>query len=276
MKKSIVILLISAACFTNTKAQEFQFNYGPRVGLTVMPVEKNETLGTNFQLGINAGGYFSYNISNRFSIRPELNYSLKKQFSSSADTTDVLSSLGDLVGQGLDGIELPEGINLNAYSNTRSRHALHYIEIPVLATLHLSNVKISAGPFVGMLVGAKTNSETKLDIPLFSIIDLGEQIPFFDFFVNSLFPGYNEPVTSETSGNSAFNKLDAGVITDLTYQLDNNLNFGIRYQQGFIDFRKNYKGDKKLQSSLQILVGYNFGKKKTEGPRVKSYKYEGN
>ena len=276
MKKSIVILLVAAACFTKTKAQEFQFNYGPRVGLTVMPVEKNETLGTSFQLGFIGGAYFSYNISNRFSIRPELNYSLKKQFSTSADTTDVLSGLGDLVGQGLEGIELPEGINLNAYSNTRSQHTLHYIEIPVLATVHLSNVKISAGPYVGMLVGAKTISETKQDIPLFSIIDLGEQIPFFDFFVNSLFPGYNEPITSETSGTSNFNKIDLGAIADITYQLDNNLSFGIRYQQGFIDFRKNYSGDKKLQSSLQVLLGYNFGKKKTEGPRVKSYKYEGN
>lgn len=276
MKKSIVILFITVASLIETKAQEHQFNYGPRAGLTVMPVEKNETLGANFQLGFNGGAYFSYNLSNRFSIRPELNYSLKKQFSTSADTTDVLNTLGDLVGQGIAGINLPEGVNLNAYSNTRSRHTLHYVEIPVLATIHISNVKISAGPFVGMLIGAKTNSETKQDIPLFSIIDLGEQIPFFDFFVNSLFPGYNELVTTEASGTSAFNKIDAGVIADLTYQLDNNFNFGIRYQQGFIDFRKNYEGDKKLQSSLQILLGYNFGKKKTEGPRVKSYKYEGN
>ncbi len=276
MKKSIVIFFITVVCLFKIKAQEYQFNYGPRVGLLVMPVEKTETLGTNFQLGFNGGAYFSYNFSNRFSIRPELNYSLKKQFSANADTTDILNALGNLAGQGLGGIELPEGINLNAYSNTRNRHTLHYIEIPVLATVHLSNVKISAGPFVGMLAGAKTNSETTQNIPLFSIIDLGEQIPFFDFFVNTLFPGYNEPVTSETSGASSFNKLDAGVIADLTYQLDNNFNFGIRYQQGFIDFRKNYEGDKKLQSSLQILLGYNFGKKKTEGPRVKSYKYEGN
>lgn len=275
MRKIIVVFLLLNACVYFVRAQS-KLSFGPRVGFTVMPVEKTENLGSKYQLGFVGGGFLNYDINNWFSIRPELNYSLKKQFSNSADTANIVDALGPLVGFDPASLGLPEGINLNAYSKTQSKHALHYIEIPVLATFHLSNVKISVGPYIGLLAGAKTKSETSQNIPILSLIDLGDQIPLLDFFLGSLFPGYSKPDLSETSGTEPFNKIDAGIIGDVTYQLDNNFNFGIRYQQGFIDYRNNYTGNKRLNSSIQILLGYRFGKGKSEGPIRRPHAYDGN
>jgi hypothetical protein len=276
MKKILfAFLLLNTTCIYLTQAQS-KLSFGPRVAFTVMPVEKTENLGSKYQLGFTGGAFLNYNVNHWFSIRPELNYSLKKQFSNSEDTANIVDALGPLVGFDPSSLGLPEGVNLNAYSNTQNKHVLHYIEIPVLATFNLSNVKLSVGPFVGLLAGAKTKSETSQTIPVLSLIDLGDQIPLLDFFLGSLFPGYNKPDFSETKGTTQFNKIDAGIISDITYQLDNNFNFGIRYQQGLIDYRNSYTGDKRLNSSIQILVGYRFGKGKSEGPIRRPHAYDGN
>ncbi len=253
-----------------------KYSFGPHIGFTLMPVEKTENLGTNFQFGIQGGFYFSYHFNSKFSVKSELNYNLKKQVTAFADTSNLLNSFGNGLGFNIEDLNLPEGINLDVYSSTNNIHLLHYIEIPVLASVKLSNFNISAGPYVGVLIAAKAKSETRQEIPVLSLVDLSNQIPFIDFFINSFFPAYNSPTVSSTSGTSGFTKIDAGIIGDITYQTNQNFNFGIRYQQGFIDFRENYAGKKKLTSSLQVLFGWQFNKGKTEGPRIKSYKYEGN
>lgn len=275
MKKSLLFFGLLTVCFLFVNAQD-KYTFGPRLGFTLIPIERTENLGTNFQFGFNGGAYFNYHFNNKFSLRPELNYSLKKQTTTQSDTSDLLNSLGGGLGFNIGDLNLPEGINLNVYSNTKNLHSLHYIEIPVLASVQFSNIQISAGPYAGFLLAAKTKSETRQEIPALSLVDLGDQIPFIDFFINTLFPGYNEPVTDVATGTSGFRKIDVGIIGDITYQLENNFNFGIRYQQGLIDFRENYTGDKKLNNSVQVLFGWRFSAGKKEVPRVKSYKYEGN
>lgn len=277
-KIGLLLIIFYGGSF-NINAQS-KITYGPRLGLTILPVEKNEDLGSNFKLGVNGGLFFNYQFSRIFSVRPELNYQLKKQFQTSFDTTDILNDLGGLIGIDPDAIGLPAGINLNAFSTTKNLQRLHYIEVPVLVTAHLSNVKISAGPYFGVLFAANTKSVLTQDIPVLSLVDLedllGSQGNLVGFFLNTLFPGYNEPSVDNTKGTSAFNTLDIGAVVDVTYQLDNNLNFGFRYQQGFIDYRKTTINDKVFNSSIQFLLGYRFGKGKAEGPIRKPHVYDGN
>jgi len=275
MKKTAFFLII--AFFSAGLIAQENISYGPRVGLSIMPVSKSETTGRNFQLGANGGGFFNYNVNKWFSLRTELNYSLRKAFDESNDTASLLEAFGPLLGFDSLPFPLPDGVNLNVYSQTQSASTMHYVEIPVMGVLNLQNVKISAGPYVGVLVGAKTKTELRQDIPVLSLIDLntlgdllGEQGQFLPFLVNQAFPGYQSPETDEIKGTGSFNKLDVGIVSDITYQLENNLSFGVRYQHGFLDYRDVTTGDKKLNNSLQFHIGYRFGKGKNEGPIIRA------
>jgi hypothetical protein len=257
---------ISARFYDNT-------SFGPRMGLNIIPVEKPEPLARNYHLGINAGAFFDYKINSFFSVRTELNYSMRKQLMRHSDTLSLLDNIGNLIGIDTSAIQLPAGINLNIYNNVTSDIRLHYLEIPLLGVLHLRHVKIMTGPYLGILTGARTTSLQKQDIPALSLIDLdallGNNIPFIDFFIDQLFPAYRQPVISEKRGVTEMKRLDVGIIADITYQLNNNFNFGFRFQHGFIDFRENVTGDKKLNAAYQFLIGYRFGKAKNEGPIIK-------
>jgi hypothetical protein len=275
-------ILIAFVLFCSTVMGQDNISFGPRAGISIMPVSNSEITGRTFKLGVNAGGYFNYNFNSWFSLRAELNYSLRKSIEERNDTASLIDAFGPLLGIDSLPFQLPDGVNLNVYSNTKSASTMHYVEIPVMGVLNLQNVKISAGPYVGIAVGAKTKTELSQDIPVLSIIDidalgdlLGEQGQFLPFLINQAFPGFQSPETDEIKGTGSFNKIDVGIVSDITYQLDNNLSFGVRYQHGFLDYRADAVGDKKLYNSLQFHIGYRFGKGKNEGPIIRVRKNTG-
>jgi hypothetical protein len=280
MKKTGVIFLFHLSCWV-LKAQD-NISYGPRAAISIIPVSKSESLGRNFQLGINTGGYFDLKINNRFSLRTELNYALKRQAGENNDTASLVEVLSPLLGLDSVNIPLPDGINLNVYSNTQSAVIMHHIEVPLMGVLHLQRVKISAGPYIGVLVAAKTNTVLQQDIPVLSLIDidaladlLGDQGQFLPFLLNQFFPGFTKPDTDEIKSTQGLCRIDAGIITDVSYQLENNFSFGIRFQQGFLDYRAHTTGVKKLNTSLQFQIAYRFGKGKNEGPITRVRKNTG-
>jgi hypothetical protein len=261
------LLSFFTVCFTifgSIGFSQSRFSAGPHASMTFMPVRNTDNFGPLYQMGTNSGVFFSYDLSPRLAITAELNYHLKRQFNDRTDTSNLISDLGSTVGQVIDGLQLPEGINLNTYKNQSDRHTMHYIELPVMLNVKASNFKFSVGPFVGVMVAGSTKTETNIDVPLFKIIDLSSQIPFFNQLIGFIYPGYGSPVVTKTSGTSDFNKIDAGIMADVSYQMPNNLNFGLRYQQGFIDYRKNPVGDNRWNSSIQVHVGYRFGQGKPE------------
>ena len=134
MKRLIAIISFSII-ISNLIAQN-NISYGPRAGISIIPVSKSEVTGRNFQLGVNGGGFFNYNINHWFSIRAELNYSLKRQLNEINDTTSLVDIIAPIIGIDSIPIALPDGINLSAYSNTQSRITMHCIELPVMGVLH--------------------------------------------------------------------------------------------------------------------------------------------
>lgn len=267
MQVVVWVLLFS----TEVMGQQKRLSFGPRIGPAIIPVEKTESEHRNYRLGLSGGAYVDVVMHPIFSVRAEVNYTLRRQIDIGTDTLSLLDNVGGLFGLDTSLFALPAGINLNVYSTTTHNFNLHYIDIPLLGVVHLRNMKIMAGPYLSVLAGATDRSVLKQDIPVLSLVDLNAlgNFPFIDVFINQLFPGYTSPSVDDIRGTAGLKKIDIGITADITYQLENNLNMGIRLQRGFIDFRRSPTGESKFNTSWQFLLGYRFGKARNEGPIIR-------
>ncbi|KAA3440772.1 porin family protein [Rufibacter hautae] len=132
MKK---VFFFIAALFTTYFAQAQEgIKLGLKAGVNVSSVVGKDEENLGNLLGLHAGGFLDYGLTEQFSIRPELLYSMKG-FYAEADEEDF---------------------EYKSYLTT------HYIELPVLARFKAGNFFVEAGPTFSYLLSAKTREEGEL------------------------------------------------------------------------------------------------------------------
>jgi hypothetical protein len=271
---TILLFFLLSIYLINTSLAQKLDAAGPRIGLNIIPASKDEVDGRTYQLGNNIGGYTHIKINQWFSIRGELYYSLKKK---TYEYPVETSSLFNTLAKGFGGAFIDTSafssfqgfVNDTVYTHRRGKVNLSYIELPVSAVMSLKSWNIGIGTYVAFLVKGKAKEETSQDIPALKTIGTSlNNIPFFSYFMKGLFPSYYSPTVSENNGRGPYKSFDFGLVGDVSYTFSNNINIGLRYSSGLINYRKNALKKRDYNSYIQISLAYSFGSLSSGKPKA--------
>lgn len=120
------------ACAGTATAQEADNHFGIKAGASLTNlVGKDVTSSTNSLIGYHGGLVANIALSERFSIQPELLYSVK-------------------------GVKTEQSFAGTTFKATQN---LHYVDLPVMLKAKFNQVFVEAGPQAGVLVRAKSKVE---------------------------------------------------------------------------------------------------------------------
>jgi hypothetical protein len=137
MKKTIILAIAAIVLATGASAQK-KVEFGVKAGLNIAQEIADEG-STDTRIGLHAGIFAEFFISNRFGIQPELVYSM----------------------QGGKGQELTDKFD--------------YVNLPVILKIYVlkRDLSVDVGPQIGYMISAKANSldiydriDNKLDVSL--------------------------------------------------------------------------------------------------------------
>lgn len=202
MKKMNFLLPIFILGAFLAKAQTDQA--GIRASLNLSNLYVDEVNDENTKPGFAAGVYFRKGLSDQLSIQPEINYSLKGS---------QINYDGFFSGSG------------------KYRYNLSYIEIPVLANIHVGeSLYFSAGPYAATLIAAKVKDVDG------------------DGTVNNV----------EEYDRDDFNTFDYGVAAGVGFDFEGGT-AGVRYNYGLVNVAPDDRGlDNGKNSVLQFFIGFGF------------------
>ena len=203
MNKIIFVLPFLILCSILAKAQTDQNGFKASLNLSNLYVD--EVNDENTKPGFAVGVYFRKGLSDQISIQPEINYSLKG--------SQINYDGGFFTGSG------------------KYRYNLSYIEIPVLANIHVGeSLYFSAGPYIATLIAAKVKDVDG------------------DGSINSV----------EEYDRDDFNTFDYGVAAGVGFDFDGGT-AGVRYNYGLVNVAPDDRGlDNGKNSVLQFFIGFGF------------------
>ncbi|MBU0487096.1 MAG: PorT family protein [Bacteroidetes bacterium] len=264
---------------------------GAQVGISFIPYSKTELNGQQYAMGWNAGIGADFVVSPGFSFSPEINYNLALKSEEFMEKTSFFDFLQGLLENELGNL-LPDSIDINdffsidslltgvagfvddtVYSTTSRHHSLSYLEIPLLVTYKYRKVRLSGGPYIGILIGSTTTELFQQKIPLLEampgVLNTGD--PLSDLLINGVikttFPGFkNEKI--ETISTTQLESLDFGVIVSLAADIGKNIFAGLRYSHGFREYLQNPTKENDFHSSIRFFLGFRLN---LEGKAVPVY-----
>lgn len=132
MKKLFLSLAALVACASSVHAQKEDNHFGVKVGGSLTNfVGKDVTSSSSYVFGFHGGLVANIDLTERFSVQPELLYSMK----GAKDEATVGST------------------------TIKGTQRLNYVELPILVKAKFNSVFVEAGPQVGALVSAKSKVE---------------------------------------------------------------------------------------------------------------------
>lgn len=150
MKKKVLIIILLVSTCINA-----QTSFGIKGGASMVTLNGNGVDNLNRRVSVHFAGVVEFELSERFSIQPEIMFS----------------------AQGAEQ-------SLNDYQGT---WYLNYINLPLLAKYYINNhLSIEGGPYVGFLMNAKLDWNTNEN---FGLDELEDRISFIDYGI-SLGLGY--------------------------------------------------------------------------------------
>ncbi len=272
MKKLLNTLSLTLVIFASSQTLQAQvLSAGPRIGMNIVPQEKDLITGSSSAIRTNAGGFIEIPIGQRFGISTGLNYSGKKKTYSYSSSESLLGSLlGGLNIGGLNNLiddtllnQVRGFINDTVYSYTRGAVKLNYIEIPIMFQYHLKQFSFGAGGYVAYLISARSKEELRqesalLDIAYPLIDSIPVLGPVLKGLINSKYPGYLEPKVSESSDKTKYRSFDSGMMLEVSYHGVNNIDFNVRYTQGFMKYSATALKKNDYNRTIMISLAYNF------------------
>lgn len=187
MKKLLLLAVFTVVGFASTQAQEVKF--GVKAGVNFATIVGDDVEEADMKTGLHIGGFAEIMLSERFSLQPELLYSMKGAKSEYSETVTVM-------GQTYTAEE-KETLKLN------------YISLPIMAKFYISDAfTVHAGPQIGLLVSAEgeyeqTYTENGVTETMSATADVKDQLSSLDFGL-ALGLGY---------------QLDMGLFFDARYNL---------------------------------------------------------
>jgi hypothetical protein len=272
MRNVLFLLLIVISLKVQAQADREQeltnWSIGLRAGGSLLP-DFEDQQQKNFKLGFNGGVNTSYKLNKHFNLKLEVNFAQKGKSYSYDEKDNLFTSFNDLIGLIIDTsiIGSVQGfVDDGVYSTYKGYHRLGYVEVPLLAEINYYKFKLTAGPYLGILLNSYTKESLDQDIPLLDIVSpLIDSLGIGAFFVNSIintsFPGYRETFVSESTSKTSFTQFNYGALIQLSYQMYENTFLEARYSRGLNSYLKDESDNIQL-SSFTLSLAYNFGIKK--------------
>lgn len=256
--KRLLFLYITVFLVSYTATAQ-NISYGIRAGVNLIPIQP-KTIDHSFLLkpGLNAGVYLNYRINKSLSLQPELLYSYKTTSYSKTDTSsllEIVQMFEDINAEDLS--EVTDYFDMNVYQRTQARVNMNYIELPImLAYTPFDFLNISAGIYGSYLISAKSFITYKEDIPLLESTNLLDSFPEAAFFIQGLFPAYNEAQTSQISSKSRFSSFDFGVVSSISIKTEKDIIINLRYTRGMWNYNEETFSTKNVHSAFQLILAY--------------------
>lgn len=133
MRKTISLLITLMLCaFMNAQTEGF----GAKAGVNFADLNGDNFSDTKARVGLNLSVFYEYFVSEKFSLQPEIMYSMQ------GTKTDITENI--------DGYE----------GSFESEIKLDYIHLPILAKFYpIENLYVQAGPQIGFNISAKEKYE---------------------------------------------------------------------------------------------------------------------
>jgi opacity protein-like surface antigen len=155
--KKITLSIIAVLAFGFTNAQEVKFGVKGGINLSTLT---GDIENASSKVGFQVGGFAEIKLSDKFSVQPELLYSLQ-------------------------GVKIEESIP-EFDLNFKSTDNLSYLNIPVMAKYYVAEkFSLEAGPQIGFLLSAKSDfTDISGDKATSGDIDVKDDYKSIDFGVN--------------------------------------------------------------------------------------------
>lgn len=193
--KKLIATLVATLLVTGAFAQ---INFGVRLGGNLSTIKgmvaedtgldwgdlASANLSQAMKLGLNAGIYAEYMVLPLVGVQVEANFSMQ------GVNTEANASSG-LLGGGVQ---------------SSTTYSVNYVTVPILAKVHLMQLRAYAGPQIGFVTGFNTTTKTTV--------------------------GDNTNTQDATLEEDAYNSLDFSFVIGAQYRLTNNIGIDARYNIG--------------------------------------------
>ncbi|HRG59801.1 MAG TPA: outer membrane beta-barrel protein [Bacteroidia bacterium] len=268
MKKVLlIVLMLQGVCLnaqTNSDQQYSKWSINLLGGGSLLPDFENQ-LQNNFKLGINSSIAGNYKLNKYLGFKVEACFSQRGKSFQYTETDHLFTSFNELIG-GIIDTSITGAINGyvddGIYSTYNGYHKLSYLELPLLTELSYKKFKISAGPYIGLLIKSYTKQSLDQDIPLLDIISpVIDSLGFASFLVkgliNSTFPGYNQTYVSESTSSSIFTKINFGLLVQLSFEIYEQTYLNARFSRNLNNYLIDGSNTSQL-SNFSIGISYHF------------------
>lgn len=245
MKKLFIVFLVFGFIATSLFAQPLFL--GVKGGLSIPELQGGGTPqseGYSSRLAPNFGAYINYELNSYFSFQAEV------LFSGQGGVRNGMQAIGNVSN-------LPVPPNTSLYANFDNETRLNYLEIPVLIKYNFSKstsgIYVDAGPYLGILLNAKTetsgNSNIYLDPSGSTLLTVnGYPVPPQDF-------------NAETDNYSEINKVNVGITGGIGLGMpigSSVLYLDLRVAYGFIPIQADKENGSNHTGALYLTIGYSF------------------
>ncbi|MFP4503256.1 MAG: porin family protein [Cyclobacteriaceae bacterium] len=239
--KKLSTLFVLMFLATGIYAQDMMTpKYGVKAGLNLSGFIADDALSIYqdngaARLGVNGGFFAIFPVSENFSIQPEVLYSLQGISFVDPELYVDYNYVENIFGP--DYVE-PD---VDAYGDVVARENLHYLNVPILANIVLTEgISIQIGPQFGFLMNGTARFDTEGDA---------------NNIIENTFPDFQESVNITDQRNSFTFAASAG----FQAVLPSDLMLGLRYNYGLVDVVDDEADEVNLLNQVgQFYIGYTF------------------
>lgn len=212
MKVAYLILAYILMMPTCVLAQK-DYYYGIAAGINFAKVQGNwakltqiENITPDYQTGAQMGFFLDMQISESFSIEPQLKFSQKGvKFENNLTFTETENNILRTI---------------QVYHKLTER--FNYLVLPVLVKYRINKFSVFSGLYISKLIKAKLDEEIILEI-----IET-------DLLTNNTIQ-YQESSTGYYSGTNGYNTTDIGYLAGVDYNFPSGIGFEARIENGFLN-----------------------------------------
>lgn len=281
IKTSGLALLL--LCFGSVKAQNenFGFSAGPFAGVNFSYCGLDAREQKSFKISPEGGIRLKLDLSKHFGLTMAVGYTQKAKYYQYRYTNSFITDLtnsffGSFIGDDLDTLiqdlvgTTSQFINDTIYSRVSGRVNIHYLQVPLMATLDVKNFSFSAGGYMGFKLGASATETLQQEFPLYTTFEPAltsdPSLELVSTFFTFAYPALKEPVVSEISNTEFVQTMDYGLMAEISGRFDQRCSFYLAGTMGLKNYSNNpikYPG-----KHFTVSCGMGIGFGKIKGTRV--------
>jgi hypothetical protein len=260
MRLYSAFLIFFFSCIISSQLKA-QISFGPKLGFNTIYSETDEVTGNTFYLGSNTGVFFQYQPTRKIALETGLDYSNRKNTYLDTTTYSLLNFIRLLNIQGADSViqQVDSIINTNVYEKVIGYSSRNYIDIPLnFIYKPTQRLDLVLGAQISFLWGVVNKEQLTQRIPILDALALDDTSQIVRSAVNSLFPGYYQPVVTTSFNNSRYATMCYAVNVAVNYNTPDGWIFGMKVSYGLNDYRTSSVGGFKNDIFLNTYIAYRF------------------